>query len=378
MPPPARILRAALAANKDLVRDHRAVQKILADEFPDRPPEAVLLHVACRVGVAFDLSQAGTAAGLRQRQWERRLVDQAGLSLGAARRALTLWRQALDIAPGSSADEHAGPRARGPAAACRPIGGGKRLEGHRGPLQQLAFSPDGTLIYGIGHARSLRLWSSGNGQQVDVAFRGHASAITTMAVSAQVVVTGDEAGFLREWTPAAKRGISWPAHRQSIQALGWHGSDLHSATSTETAVWRHGERTSTLARDNTVGLLGPYNLNAAGLCDHQGHPIRPDATCAGGTGPVAVGGTFGAEVIDPKRPEQRRVFARRPVDVVTTAPEGRLVAAAAGAVVSTYWDSHRTWQADLAVDVRHLALSASRMAVVLQDGTGWLYRMGAG
>ena len=97
------------------------------------------------------------------------------------------------------------------AATGAPLG---RLEGHRGWVRKLVFSPDGRTLYSAGADQSIRAWSIQQRREVQ-RWRGHTGLVQGLALSpdGQTLISCADDGSVRTWDA---RG---PHRRPSYRAL---------------------------------------------------------------------------------------------------------------------------------------------------------------
>ena len=114
-------------------------------------------------------------------------------------------------------------RQRSPVMIWDVAGGGKPLTllGHRDPVLEIVFSPDGGRLASTGRERTVILWDAVSGEEL-MTLRGHDTAVTTLAFSpdGQRLVTGEYEGMVRVWDTrapndgtAAAAGTGRPAPR---------------------------------------------------------------------------------------------------------------------------------------------------------------------
>ena len=211
----------------ELTTDHRLVQRLLTDAF-ERPREVVLLHVACREGVAAELADdpdPEVPAMVFQRMVGR-LVDDAGLAAGHASWAVKTWAQALGRTPPSSTglSSAKGRTASDAPPALRPSGGTRMLKGHRKRLTSVAYSPDGEFLASTGQDRVVRIWEHRSGQMRSALFAGHRDWVWCVGwhPDGNQLASGGDDGAVRLWqVRGEERLFRLEGHAAGVRSLSW-------------------------------------------------------------------------------------------------------------------------------------------------------------
>ncbi|KAK4044343.1 ribosome assembly protein 4 [Parachaetomium inaequale] len=98
-----------------------------------------------------------------------------------------------------------------------------RLLGHQNKVNQVQFSPDGTLIASAGWDNSTKLWNARDGKFLK-SLRGHVAPVYQCAWSAdsRLLVTGSKDCTLKVWN--ARNGnlaMDLPGHEDEVYAVDW-------------------------------------------------------------------------------------------------------------------------------------------------------------
>jgi eukaryotic-like serine/threonine-protein kinase len=93
-------------------------------------------------------------------------------------------------------------RQRVPVTIWDVAGGGKHLTlpGHRDPIVEMAYSPDGGRLATTSRDRTVVLWDAGTGEEV-LTLRGNDAIVTAVAFSpdGRLLATGEYEGMVRVW-----------------------------------------------------------------------------------------------------------------------------------------------------------------------------------
>ncbi|KAM3067045.1 hypothetical protein ACMFMG_011824 [Clarireedia jacksonii] len=83
------------------------------------------------------------------------------------------------------------------------------LEGHMGSVNSVAFSPDGKLVVSGSHDKTVRLWDTATGQQIQPTLEGHMGWVNSVAFSpdGKQVVSGSHDNTVRLWDTATGQQI---------------------------------------------------------------------------------------------------------------------------------------------------------------------------
>lgn len=102
----------------------------------------------------------------------------------------------------------------------------RRLEGHRGPIWGVAYTPDGRRALSVGSDATLRVWDINTGESLHV-FRNHPGAVMSVAVSpdGRYAMTGTGHRWAGGWQPADLYGVQiWDLERnRSVGRLDTDG-----------------------------------------------------------------------------------------------------------------------------------------------------------
>lgn len=106
------------------------------------------------------------------------------------------------------------------------------LHGHKGPITDLAFSPDGQILASTSYDKSLRLWKIGSDEKEKI-LEGHDQWVTSVAWSpdGKQLVTGSSDGTARIWSlPDGQCDAVLRGHSREVYAVAWSRDGKHIAT----------------------------------------------------------------------------------------------------------------------------------------------------
>ena len=95
----------------------------------------------------------------------------------------------------------------------------RTLRGHQGPVNSVAFSPDGRLIVSGSNDHTLKLWSAQNAKELQT-LQGHRAAVTAVIFSpdGRSVVSGAADGVIKHWS-LSKEIHTFSGHKAPISSL---------------------------------------------------------------------------------------------------------------------------------------------------------------
>jgi WD40 repeat protein len=101
--------------------------------------------------------------------------------------------------------------------------------GHKSPVRDATFSPDGKYIISGGDDKTLRLWETHTGREIRV-FEGHVAAVTSVAFSpdGRSVVSGSEDMTLRLWDVTNGKEVRrFQGHEASVKSVEYDPKGKH-------------------------------------------------------------------------------------------------------------------------------------------------------
>lgn len=259
-----------------LCRDHRKVESLLAEAFPSRPRETVVLHVAVREGIADELARGGQSRIplMVYQRMVRRLFDRSGITPGDATWSVHTWAEALGRT--TPAVIQAGrirqaPMLRDidPRPVKRPKGHPRMLTGHRKAVTDISFRPDGLVLASTSLDRTLRLWDPFSGKPINVLMGGHRDWIRSVAYSpdGKSIATGGDDGAIRLWSAeTGDRVFRFAAHEDWVRSVTYSPDGNFVAAGSRdgwVTVWE-------IDSLQQIAQIGPFSGGVSRLCFHHG------------------------------------------------------------------------------------------------------------
>lgn len=134
---------------------------------------------------------------------------------------------------------------------------------HRGPVKQVAYSPDGSWLVS-GGADGQLIWRSAATRSITEATKAHESEVSRVLwePTGQRLITGDWNGRIHVWDTATRKSVAKLQQPDAVSGLVWFGSHLLSGSwSGELRVWNLSSR-AVLRTVTTEGPVHDLALNA--------------------------------------------------------------------------------------------------------------------
>ncbi len=144
----------------------------------------------------------------------------------------------------------------------------KTLVGHDGPIQDVAFSPDGIVGATASADGTIRLWNISQGAAVLTLANQSPVECLAFSPDGRWIASGDSAGSIKIWAiDGAREILSWSAHGRPVRALAFHqdGRRLASAGADGVArVWDAIDGRPILTLAEGVGPLSDVDFSRDG------------------------------------------------------------------------------------------------------------------
>ncbi|MFI9275670.1 helix-turn-helix domain-containing protein [Kitasatospora sp. NPDC052896] len=159
---------------------------------------AALLVLAVAAGGLAYQQRAAAFAERRIAQSRAMAAESAALAAGRPEASMLLADEAYRTAPTAEA------RSALLSTQAQPFAG--RLLGHTGPVNAVAFSPDGTLLATASSDGTLKLWTVAD-RRLEATLTGHGGSVKAVAFSpdGRTVVSGSSDGTVRLWDVADRQ-----------------------------------------------------------------------------------------------------------------------------------------------------------------------------